>query len=37
MLNSLMVLAPTKCHWTSQGHGDSSLVQGADQIHLCSP
>lgn len=28
MLGYLMVLAPTKCHWTSQGHWNSTLVQG---------
>lgn len=28
MLDCLMVLASTKCHWTSQGHRNATLVQG---------
>lgn len=38
MMDWLMVLAPIKCHWTSQGRRDSTLVQGcgANWIHFGS-
>lgn len=37
MLDWFMVLAPIKCHWTSQGHWDSLWFTGTDWIHLGSP